>query len=44
LILVMGNPAAARLNVNGREWPLSGKSGNGVKLLLAPDKVQEVAL
>jgi transcriptional regulator with XRE-family HTH domain len=44
LILVMGNPSAARLNVNGREWPLAGQSSNGVKLLLAPDKMQEIAL
>jgi transcriptional regulator with XRE-family HTH domain len=41
LVLVMGNPAAARLTVNGREWPLSPLSGNGMKLLLSPDQLPE---
>jgi len=42
LILVMGNPAAVRLNVNGREVPSLRQSSNGLKLLLGPDKIEEI--
>jgi cytoskeleton protein RodZ len=41
LTLVMGNPAAVQLVVNGREWPSLRQSSNGMKLVLSPDKLQE---
>jgi transcriptional regulator with XRE-family HTH domain len=44
LTLLMGNPAAVRLVVNGREWPPFPQSGSGAKLLLNPDKLQEKTL
>jgi cytoskeletal protein RodZ len=43
LTLLIGNPAAVRLVVNGREWPAFPRSG-GVKLLLNPDTVLEKTL
>lgn len=42
LTLVMGNPAAVRLNVNGRELPSLRQSSNGLKLLLSPDNFEEI--
>ena len=42
LTLVMGNPAAVRLNVNGRELPLLRQSSTGLKLLIGPDNVEEI--
>ncbi|MCX6555763.1 MAG: helix-turn-helix domain-containing protein [Candidatus Aminicenantes bacterium] len=44
LALVMGNPAAVRLKINGRGWTPASQPRNGVKLLLSPDKVQEITL
>lgn len=39
LTLVMGNPAALRLMVNGRAWPSLRDSVSGAKLLLSPDRL-----
>jgi cytoskeletal protein RodZ len=39
LTLVMGNPDAVQLHVNGREWPLLSQSSPGLKLILSPDKL-----
>jgi cytoskeletal protein RodZ len=39
LTLVMGNPAAVSLVVNGREWPSFQPSSTGLKLLISPDKL-----
>ncbi len=39
LTLVLGNPAAARLTVNGREWPSLRESPSGARLILSPDKL-----
>ena len=36
LALVLGNPGAARLVVNGREWPSLRESASGMKLILSP--------
>jgi cytoskeletal protein RodZ len=44
LSLFMGNPAAVRLNVNGRELPSLRQSGSGLKLLLSPGKFEEILL
>jgi cytoskeletal protein RodZ len=44
LVLLLGNPAAVRLEINGRGWTPSGRYTGGVKLLLGPEKVQEIAL
>lgn len=41
LTLVMGNPAAVRLMVNGREWPSLSRFNNGLKLLISPDTLPE---
>ena len=43
LTLVMGNPAAVRLNVNGRELPSLRQSSSGMKLLIGPDNVEEIS-
>jgi cytoskeletal protein RodZ len=43
LTLLLGNPAAVRLEVNGRELPSLRQSSNGVKLLLSPDKLTAIA-
>jgi cytoskeletal protein RodZ len=43
LTLVMGNPAAVQLNVNDRDWPSLRQSSPGLKLLLSPDKLEELA-
>ncbi|HSQ35513.1 MAG TPA: helix-turn-helix domain-containing protein [Candidatus Binatia bacterium] len=41
LLLVMSNPEAARLLVNGRDWPLAPEPGGGMKLALTPDRLPE---
>jgi cytoskeletal protein RodZ len=43
LTLVIGNPAAVRLNVNGRELPLLRQSNTGMKLLIGPDNIEEIS-
>lgn len=43
LTLLIGNPAAVRLVVNGRELPSLPQSSTGVKLLLNPDNLEEIA-
>jgi hypothetical protein len=42
LTLIMGNPAAVRLNVNGRELPSLPQANTAVKLLLSPDNLEEI--
>ena len=42
LTLVMGNPAAVRLMVNGRELPALRQSSIGLKLLIDPNKIEEI--
>jgi cytoskeletal protein RodZ len=42
LTLVMGNPAAVRLSVNGRELPSFRQSSTGLKLLIGPNKIEEI--
>jgi len=41
LTLVMGNPAAVRIHVNGQDLPVLPPSGSAVKLLLSPDNLKE---
>lgn len=42
LILVVGNPAAVRLMINGRELPALHQSSTSVKLLIGPDNFEEI--
>jgi hypothetical protein len=42
LLLVMGNPAAVQLIVNGREVPPLRQSSTGLKLLLSPGNLEEI--
>lgn len=41
LTLIMANPQAAQLLVNGRKWPLVPDTGGGMKLTITPDKITE---
>ena len=43
LTLVMGNPEAVQLNVNGREWPPLRQSSSRMKLLLNSNNLEEMA-
>jgi cytoskeletal protein RodZ len=42
LTLVMGNPAAVQLTVNGRELPSLRQSNTGLKLLIGPNSIEEI--
>jgi hypothetical protein len=42
LTLLMGNPAAVRLVVNGRELPSLRQSSTGLKVLIGPNGVEEI--